>query len=362
MSFLGVAVTRSNSSLLGHGSSKLPSPIKSASSDQVDSAKISSPSFQSRKICYPLIKSQSLAADQVEWVGTTPLEMIQTIVSMAESSADFSSISESTSRLQCGRSLLQNFLTDTPSHCIDQHAGQKRKREYTEEDIDAGLENDTLAEALVDSVDIKTPGNTFNTWYPSSTAGESPLAASLDSLVRNFERVAVDPTKRLDWCLPSYNRVQQAFISKVTDGDTEKVFLAARNATAQMQVLTEMLSSVGKNKKTNAQEALRLEEPGRKLNPSVEFNNLMHTFMVENFSNPFPDDSVLNRLSSHLIENRCIPLSKKDAKMLDDANPTEVRSISQTRRYQIGWSIRVVGGGVRLSRQHLMRSDQWLCS
>jgi hypothetical protein len=88
---------------------------------------------------------------------------------------------------------------------------------------------------------IQPVDDTFKTWTPCSCVGESSHSMNLNFLVGEFECVAVDPTKK--WCLPSYNRVQQAFHSNLgVAGNPEKNDFAVSEASTQMRALIEMAS------------------------------------------------------------------------------------------------------------------------
>ena len=175
-----------------------------------------------------------------------PSDMVNMIVNMASSSASFHS--ESNPKLSRARSLLlSSFLSSSSVDEAKQSSNsafrgrQKRKRHDVEDDNeDASLEEDRLALALIDSVDVSLD-DSFHTWQPSSGVSleeASSHYSTLDNLVYKLEQVAVDPSKQ--WILPSYNRVQHAFRADILGGDD--VTRAISNATNQMKVLTEMVS------------------------------------------------------------------------------------------------------------------------
>ena len=218
---------------------------------------------KTHKILYPL---KQAPGEHAKWAGMTPLEMVAYIMSLAEGSAT----PQSNGQLQFGRSSIRNFLSDGPNHSTAQQIGAKRKRDCTEEDeydipnhstahqIGAKrkrdcteedeydiFENDRCdddeADAIVMTCMQPVDDSFVDKWTPSSYVGESSQSMNLNLLVGEFERVAVDPTKK--WCLPSYNRVQQAFHSKVgAAGGNENHDLAVSEASTQMKALIEMAS------------------------------------------------------------------------------------------------------------------------
>ena len=177
---------------------------------------------KTHKILYPL---KQVPGEHTKWAGMAPLEMIAYIMSLAEGS-------------------MQTFLSDEPNHSTAQQIGAKRKRDCTEEDEDEIFENVRFADDEADAVVMtcmRPVDDSFRTWTPSSYVGESSHSVNLNLLIGEFERVAVDPIKK--WCLPSYNRVQQAFYSKVgAAGGNEKFDLAVSEASTQMKALIEMAS------------------------------------------------------------------------------------------------------------------------
>ncbi len=193
---------------------------------------------KTHKILYPL---KQAPGENAKWAGMTPLEMVAYIMSLAEGSAT----PQSNGQLQFGRSSMQNFPSDGPNHSTAQQIGAKRKRDCTEEDEYDIFNNDRCdddeADAIVMTCMQPVDDSFVNKWTPSSYVGESSHSVNLNLLVREFERVAVDPTKK--WCLPSYNRVQQAFHSKIgVAGGNEKHDLAVSEASTQMKALIEMAS------------------------------------------------------------------------------------------------------------------------
>ena len=193
---------------------------------------------KTHKILYPL---KQAPGENAKWAGMTPLEMVAYIMSLAEGSAT----PQSNGQLQFGRSSMQNFPSDGPNRTTAQQIGAKRKRDCTEEDEYDIFNNDRCdddeADAIVMTCMQPVDDSFVNKWTPSSYVGESSHSVNLNLLVREFERVAVDPNKK--WCLPSYNRVQQAFHSKIgVAGGNEKHDLAVSEASTQMKALIEMAS------------------------------------------------------------------------------------------------------------------------
>jgi hypothetical protein len=193
---------------------------------------------KTHKILYPL---KQVPGEHAKWAGMTPLEMVAYIMSLAEGSAT----PQSNDQFQFGRSSIRNFLSDGPNHSTAQQIGAKRKRDCTEEDEYDIFDNDRCdddeADVIVMTCMQPVDDSFVDKWTPSSYVGESSQSMNLNLLVGEFERVAVDPTKK--WCLPSYNRVQQAFHSKVgAAGGNEKHDLAVSEASTQMKALIEMAS------------------------------------------------------------------------------------------------------------------------
>ena len=278
-----------------------------------------------------------------------PSDMVNMIINMASSSASFHS--ESHPKLSRARSLLlSSFLSSSSADEAKQSSNsaftgrQKRKRHDVEDDNeDASLEEDRLALALIDSVDVSLD-DSFHTWQPSSGVSleeASSHYSTLDNLVYKLEQVAVDPSKQ--WILPSYNRVQHAFRADILGGDD--VTRAISNATNQMKVLTEMVSQnpeaseavldtiIEKRTATAALAAPAVSfdngsTASRKtlpmvVNPADAFQNSMNFWLRMNWCNPFPDDLMNAHLARFLVDNGCVPLTTKDVKALEGLNPVE---------------------------------------
>lgn len=294
----------------------LPSPI----SDPVD-GEVFSP--KPHKILYPLPLAHSRGSTET-WAGLAPLEMVQKIVSLTESSMTTTvAHSDTDSQYQLGRSWLHKFLQEeAPIHTSDSHVGQKRKRDCLEEDADSGdifEPDDSLAEALIESAsDLALPQDMLKAWKPSSTVGDSPEAVTLDTLASHFESMAGGKT----WCLPSYSRVEQAFLSKVVQDDSPA--LAVTNATHQMKVLVEMVSEEHETSPPVPTLDLELPFVSEHFDDEKElFKAYMEQFLKQNWTHPFPDAAMLHRLAQFLIQERCITLSSKESNELQGVHPAE---------------------------------------
>ena len=348
----------------------VPALIKSSSSSSSDSLdpatkKPPAASFKPHKLLYPMKSRHDLGSTkkraseqaddllpQTKWVGLTPLDMVQNIVSLAEKSPEFSA--------EIRASSLRNFLTSHESRSSKARAGDKRKSDHVEDEtLDTDEEGDGLAEALVASHgNLQLPGSGSYSWKPSDTFGATEQVTRLDSLANDLERLVVaDPKKR--WCIHSYNRVQQACVSQVSDVDTGKdvaLELAMTRATSQMQALVEMVSVEEPKVKTTprlstANTLLALERPittrvkcqrsnagflqhcpQPAYRPTVQnskerkdaFQACMVAWLKHNFANPFPDENMLNRLATYMVlQVRCITVNTNDTGILEGNSSAE---------------------------------------
>lgn len=207
-------------------------------------------------------------------------------------------------RFQCGQLLIESFVTDTPQQGVEANAGQKRKRDCFDETI---VEIDSSANVL-ESVVVRPSDYSFHRW--TATLPVSQYNSSrLDFLVSELERAVVLST--IEWCLPSYNRVQQEFLSEIAraGGDSGKRLIVVNKALLQMQALVDMVS-------VKPARADLIFNTNKKMQ-SVNFNSHMTTWITCNWQNPFPDDEMFELLSNFMIENRSVPMSSKDIAKLD---------------------------------------------
>ncbi len=276
----------------------------------------SSSSFKPRIIVFPLPSNElprvtdSIAcvnARNTAWVGMTALEMIQKVAMMTVNSPIYQTQDEA--RFHCGRLLIESFVTDpTPQQQdIKVHAGEKRKRDCTDANIELDFDEEDLAE-IIKSVDMQPSDYTFHRWTPILPVGQLN-SSRLDFLVREFERTIV--LSNIEWCLPLYNRVQRAFLSEIArvGGDFEKRLIAVNNAVLQMQLLVDMVSIQPKSADLSSKTNMKMQ--------SVNFNRHMTTWITRNWQNPFPDDEMLEHLSDFFIVNRLVSLSQKDTTRLN---------------------------------------------
>jgi len=148
------------------------SPLPEERHDASGSKKgIDGKTFKPHKILYPM-KNTGSNENGVDcaWKGMMPSDMVNMIVNMASSSASFHS--ESHPKLSRARSLLLSSFLSSSSGEAKQSSNsaftgrQKRKRHDVEDDNeDASLEEDRLALALIDSVDVSLD-DSFHTWQP----------------------------------------------------------------------------------------------------------------------------------------------------------------------------------------------------
>lgn len=280
----------------------------------------SAPPFSSkpRKILYPLpsneCATETVTCTHVEstaWVVLTPLEMIQKIALMAVNSPAF--LAHNDSRFQCGRALIETFATDSLIQDNDGHAGQKRKRDCTDDSLEFDDDVDSLATVL-ESVDIQPSDCSFNSWTPALPVGQTN-SSRLDLLVRDFERIVV--SSNITWCLPSYNRVQQTFLSDIAraGSDAEARLNVVIRASRQLQALVDSVLPT-KNSDLSSKSFDTVTKTKRQ---SLNFH--MMSWVSCNWKNPFPDDEALNYLTNFLIENQSVSLSSKDITRLNRGEP-----------------------------------------
>lgn len=290
---------------------------------KITSASGYSSSFKPRKIVYPLPSDElppstdSLASSHATtWFGLTPLEMIQKIASMTINSPAYCLDTQGT-QFQCGRVLIQSFVTDVPQQDMEVHAGQKRKRDGTDDSIEWDVEVDSLTRVL-ESVDIRSSDYTFNRW--TLPVGQSN-SARLYILVRELERLV--ELSNIEWCLPSYNRVQRAFQLNIAraSGDPERSLIAVNDASCQVQALVDLVSSYPSKpilpSPTKSADLSSKAIAGDMKARTAKFQNHMTVWIVNNWQNPFPDDDMFEYLANFMINNQSVPLSSKDATRLD---------------------------------------------
>lgn len=228
-----------------------------------------------------------------EWVGLTPLAMVQRIVSMAGVASEVDAL---------------RALTDPPS------AGEKRKRDGAGDDGD----DDDDAERLVDHWVARRPAAPrlpAASWTPSSAVDDGPRVEELDDVVAGFERAAAAAGAGARLRL-SYDRVQRAFRSRVALGGAANAALAVQRATSQIQALVKMAPSSSGEEGDNIAPLLSSASSSSSSSPSKKgtFQLFMQSWIKDNWQNPYPDDNLSKRLANHVIECGCITLNKKDGK------------------------------------------------
>ncbi len=129
-------------------------------------------------------------------------------------------------------------------------------------------------------------------------------------VANNFEAIA---TKTV---LPSYNRVKEAFLSKISAAATNAHDISADHVISeticQIEALIEMVLSV---RACAASTKAIASIPSSDREKNVLFQAKMNIWLIQNWTNPFPDTAELNILAKQLIQAQCIVVKAKDAQV-----------------------------------------------
>ncbi|KAL7548400.1 hypothetical protein ACHAWF_011687 [Thalassiosira exigua] len=339
-----------------------PALVKlSSSSDSSNPAAKKFTSFKPHKLLYPLRESQKVGELgensgglllQTQWVGLTPLDMVQEIVSLAEMTSP-----EFGSELPLRCSSLKTFLACREIR--DNQVGDKRKCDHIEEGDDPfpGPGDDDEAEAraelLVESnVDINP--DRLNDSIVTSLEATGEGAARKDSWKNGQKRFAADPKKAC--FIPSYNRIAYQLVSSNDSEDAVKRFAS------QMRALSEIMSSVEAKAEPLVSSAKRRwrivprrtqpfsrpvvltkKETSNMRGKRDAFQACMISWLKHNFVNPFPDEMMLNRLANYLVfQLRCISLSKDDAEKTSDSILDLHQKLIQVAKHKVStWLVNI---------------------
>ena len=304
-------------------------------------------SNKAHKILYPVrSSSDGCSSSLVKWTGLTALDMVERIAKMAISSSQLKKpVAGVFEETQCGYSFLQ-YLANEPyaPTDVDLGAGQKRKRESFDEEYEEinGCEL-MAASVLNDDDDSDTTEFILTAWKPSviwanqfeQLDDNAQVQLNyLDSMVTIFEQLALESKNR--FCIPSYNRVQATFVSNIASfTSSENIRIILDQAVQQMQALMEMVhpitptAHVSRVKFTQyvfcqdgTKQLMAQPKPIRILNGAVvtqtslnekDKRRVFNAYMTEwicqsrNWTNPYPDDTVLKQMANHFIHIGGIP-------------------------------------------------------
>jgi len=254
---------RQSETTFSSGKYSLPSLVTSTTSDSMDPTTNSSRLPNPQTICRPADQDENACAHAcINRVGLTPLAMVQNIASMAGVSFNLNAI---------------RTLT------VDSNAGQKRKRNCTDDDEDADAES-LLEYWVARRESVPRPSSSdagLTTWKPSSLLASSEV----------------------------FERMQRVFLSRVATGGSKNLLLITRRAAAQMQAPAEIEFSSSKEER---EDVAPVPHSSSSLSKRDTFQNHMQSWIKANWQNPFPDGITLNHLANELIEHGCISLKKND--------------------------------------------------
>jgi hypothetical protein len=323
-------------------------------------------SFKAHKVLYPT-PSHLFPS---KWSGLTAFDMVQQISMMALNSSKMKQpLHGSSETLQSSYSFLQ-FLADDNVTANDAGlgAGQKRKRDSFDDDYEEDISGcELVASVLDDQSSIADVAADLTPWKPSKLIARCTQAAQskdlertseqlnhLDSIVANFEQLAIEPKNR--HFIPSYNRIQMLFSSNMSSLSPDgSMHLVLDRAIEQMQALMEMAHPIAS---TTHVPRVRFTEfvafhdgsrqPMSKPNPLRIMNGIVLTqtplsdkakkqvfnaYMTEwlcqcrNWINPYPDETVLNQMASHFIHIDCVPGT--------DSNVTEAEAVAKINTWLV---------------------------
>ena len=289
-------------------------------------------SFSPYKILYPVKCTSEPEEDPVKWLGLTPLAMVQHVTLLAgEKSPERSS------------ELRLSSLCNLRLRSREAHDGRRQSDEERMDD---------LAQDLIARHGSTTPLGGPDTW--NFTPGQlREFWPEAGNSLSNLEHVLdADPQKK--WCLPSYQRVQQACLAQFSANSVKR-------AASQLQALVEMVTTeepeIKHSKRPNLKHLLAAEKQVtcqgntdglvqsacqssagatehaivKEMDSVLQLNNslfqsTMSTWLKQNFVNPYPDQVMLKRLSTRItVEVPCVAFSKDELAVLDGGSLSERR-------------------------------------
>jgi len=134
--------------------------------------------------------------------------------------------------------------------------------------------------------------------------------------------------------MPSYDRVQEMFLSNISAGTTSHDSNADHvisETIGQIEALMEMVlsaragSSLHVSSTTKAIAVL----PSSTKEKNEMFQTKMSNWLLQNWTNPFPDTAALNFLANHLLQAQCIVVKANDAHVLAG------KSFEERQRYMM---------------------------
>ena len=268
-----------------------------ASSSGSNNSNVSSPvakDFTSHRILYPISETPP-EGNRVKWIGLHPLEMVDQIMSMANHSANARSA----------------------THSIDE-VFTKRVPSTT---------NAARCESFVRSIlDERIKDVNDHVFNRGQTAQPFSMLISAVSSHKQLLRIANDfEAMATTNVMPSYNRVQEMFLSNISAGTTSHDSNADHvisETIGQIEALMEMVlsaragSSLHVSSTTKAIAVL----PSSTKEKNEMFQTKMSNWLLQNWTNPFPDTAALNFLANHLLQAQCIVVKANDAHVLAGKN------------------------------------------
>ncbi len=247
---------------------------------------------QKHRILYPIISSEGTSSGRVKWIGLHPLEMIDQIMMMTKQSSHARSSTDSTNALSKKRA-----AATTPSRWSDIDA----RCEYLVHSIFDERNKATNDKLLVRG----QPLQPFSILINAVSNHQQLLRVAND-----FEAIA---TKTV---LPSYHRVMEAFRFKMaaaaTNSNADHVI---GETICQIEALMEMVLGSQAGYAPASSTRANATIPSSDKEKNALFQAKMNAWLIQNWTNPFPDTAELNYLGNQLIRAQCIVVKAEDAKV-----------------------------------------------
>eukprot|EP00984_Skeletonema_dohrnii_P023192 scaffold12264_cov118-Skeletonema_dohrnii-CCMP3373.AAC.8 len=266
-----------------------------ASSSGSNNSNVSSPvakDFTSHRILYPISETPS-EGNRVKWIGLHPLEMVDQIMSMTNHSANARSATHSIDEV---------FMKRVPSTTPADARCESLVRSILDRTKDE--RNKDVNDQLINLGQTTQPFSMLI----SAVANHKQLLR----VANDFEAMATTNV------MPSYHRVQAMCLSNISAGTTSHDSNADHvisETIGQVEALMEMVLSA---RAGSSQHVSSTTKPIAVLPSSIKkknemFQTKMSNWLLQNWTNPFPDTAALNFLANHLLQAQCIVVKDNDA-------------------------------------------------
>ena len=270
-----------------------------ASSSGSNNSNVSSPvakDFTSHRILYPISETPP-EGNRVKWIGLHPLEMVDQIMSMANHSENARSATHSIDEV-----FTKRVPSTTPRRWSD---------------------TDARCESFVRSIlDERIKDMNDHVFNRGQTAQPFSMLISAVSSHKQLLRVANDfEAMATTNVMPSYDRVQEMFLSNISAGTTSHDSNADHvisETIGQIEVLMEMVLSARASSSLHVSSTTKAIAglPSSTKEKNEMFQTKMSNWLLQNWTNPFPDTAALNFLANHLLQAHCIVVKANDAHVL----------------------------------------------